>query len=85
MTRPPSGAPPPLSARLAGAEVPLLPLADEIAARYFAEFPDDFERYGEAARAWEIHDTLYCLRWACLDVVELADILREAASSVPRG
>jgi hypothetical protein len=79
MTRPPTGAPPPTAAKLAGAEVPLEPLAEEIATRYFAEFPDDFDRYGEAARAWEIHDTLYCLQWAFLDVEELADIMREVA------
>lgn len=76
---PPSGAPAPTSARLAGRPIALLPLAEEVAARYFGEFPDDFERYGEAAREWEIHDTSYCLEWAILDVEGLADLEREVA------
>ncbi len=78
-TAPPSGAPAPTSARLAGRTIALLPLAEEVADRYFAEFPDDLERYGEAARPWEIHDTSYMLQWAVLDVEGLADIEREIA------
>jgi MFS family permease len=53
------------------------PLAEAVADRYFAEFPDDLERYGEAARAWEIHDTCYCLQWAVLDTEGFADLERE--------
>jgi hypothetical protein len=68
MTRPPSGSPPPTTARFAGETIALTPLAEAVAERYFAEFPGDVERYGDAARAWEVHDTLYCLNWALLDV-----------------
>jgi hypothetical protein len=76
---PPSGAAPPERATLAGREVALVPLAEAVADRYFAEFPEDLERYGDAARAWEIHDTQYCLQWAILDVEESASLEREIA------
>ena len=58
---PPSGWPPPTIATLAGREIALQPLAEAIADRYFEAFPEDAERYGKAARPWEIHDTLYSL------------------------
>jgi len=74
---PPSGWPPPTVAVLAGRQVELVPLAERVADRYFEEFPEDAERYGAAARAWEIHDTLHCLRWAILDVEGLASLGRE--------
>jgi hypothetical protein len=64
---PPSGYPPPTTATLAGAQVALMPLAALIADRYFDEFPEDATRYGDAAREWEIHDTLHTLYWAILD------------------
>ena len=83
---PPSGWSAPTTATLAGDHLALGPLAESIADRYFEEFPDDLERYGEAARAWELHDTSHCLRWAVLDVEGivslpeqidwLADVLR---------
>jgi len=76
---PPSGAAPPATARLGGREVALVPLAEAVADRYFAEFPEDVERYGEAARAWEVHDTQYCLQWAILDVEGSASLDREIA------
>jgi hypothetical protein len=68
MTRPPGGSPPPTTATFGGETIALTPLAEAVAERYFAEFPGDLERYGDAARAWEVHDTLYCLNWALLDV-----------------
>ena len=71
---PPSGWPAPVTATLAGRPVALTALAEEVSARYFQEFPEDLERYGEAARAWEIHDTAHCLNWAVLDVEELASL-----------
>ena len=76
---PPSGWPAPTSARLADREISLEPLAEAVADRYFDEFPEDRSRYGEAARAWEIHDTLHCLQWAVLDVAGSVSIEREIA------
>ena len=76
---PPSGAAPPASATLAGRDVALVPLAEAVADRYFAEFPEDLERYGDAAWPWEVHDTQYCLQWAILDVEGSASLDREIA------
>jgi hypothetical protein len=78
-TRPPSGHPPPTEAALDGRGVELVPLAEEIADRYFARFPEDVERYGDAARPWELHDTQHLLNWAFLDVAGFADLARETA------
>ena len=76
---PPSGWPAPTTATLAGRQIPLLSLAEAIADRYFDEFPEDLSRYGDAARPWEIHDTLHCLNWAMLDVEHAASLEREIA------
>lgn len=86
MTRRPSGSPPPTSVTVGDRRIELAPLLEAIADRYFAEFPSDLERYGEAARDWELHDTAHCINWAALDVrgfasldrniIWLADILR---------
>src|ERR1700754_4304257 len=78
-TRPPSGWPPPTSAPHGAGTVALVPLAQEIADRYFARFPEDLERYGEAARPWELHDTQHLLNWAFLDVAGLADLGSQTA------
>jgi hypothetical protein len=74
---PPSGWPAPTSAKLAGEDLLLAPLAQSVADRYFQEFPEDRERYGDAAHAWEIHDTCYCLQWAVLDAEGSAVLERE--------
>ena len=66
--RPPSGAPPPTSVRVADAEIALRPLADEVCRRYRDEHPDERRRYGEAGHAWCVHDTLYVLAWAADDL-----------------
>jgi hypothetical protein len=71
--------PAPTNASLGGRRIALLPLAEAVADRYFDEFPEDLERYGDAARAWEIHDTSHCLQWALLDAEGLADLKREVA------
>src|SRR3954447_17687432 len=76
---PPSGSPAPSSVELAGRDIALAPLAQSVAERYFHEFPEDLDRYGDAARAWEVHDTSHCLQWAVLDVEGLGDIEREVA------
>jgi len=76
---PPSGWPAPTTATLAGRQIALEPLAEVVADRYFDEFPEDRSRYGEAARAWEVHDTLHCLQWAVLDVAGFVSLEREIA------
>jgi hypothetical protein len=76
---PPSGWPAPATATLAGRPIGLAPLAEATADRYFGEFPEDLERYGEAARAWEVHDTAHCLHWAVLDVEHRASLKTEIA------
>src|SRR3954451_25161881 len=76
---PPSGFPPPGSATLGGRRIVLAPLAEAIADRYFAEFPEDLERYGDAALPLEPHDRSYCRQWALLDADGLADLRREIA------
>jgi hypothetical protein len=65
VTEPPSGYPPPVSAQLHnGPTLELRVLAQEICARYRAEFPDEEERYGDAGMAWCIHDNQHILNWA---------------------
>jgi hypothetical protein len=75
----PSGSPPPAAATLTGRRVALEPLAEAVADRYFSEFPEDLERYGDAARPWELHDTAYCLQWAILDVEGVESLERQVA------
>jgi hypothetical protein len=75
----PGGTPAPESALLAGRRIELRPLAEAVADRYFAEFPEDAERYGDAARPWELHDTAYTLQWAMLDVDGVGSLQREVA------
>jgi hypothetical protein len=42
----------------------LAPLAHEVSRRFLAEFPDELERYGNAARDWCVHDNQWLLDWA---------------------
>jgi hypothetical protein len=76
VTRRPSGSPPPTAVTLGERKIELAPLLEAIADRYFAEFPGDLERYGTAARDWELHDTAHCLNWAALDVRGFASLDR---------
>jgi hypothetical protein len=52
----------------AGDELDLEALARAVCARYYAQFTDEEERYGEAGRAWCVHDNQHLLNWAALDV-----------------
>ena len=79
MTRPPGGMPPPTTVELDGVTIELTPLAEAVAERYFAEFPEDLERYGDAGRQWEIHDTQHLLSWAIGDVEGFVDLDKQAA------
>jgi len=74
---PPSGWQPPAEAELDGRPIALPPIAAEIADRYFADYPDDLERYGDVARAWEVHDTQYLLAWALGDVAGYVELERQ--------
>ncbi len=71
---PPSGWPPPDTAQLAGTTLDLHALAEHVAERYFERYPEDLDRYGDAARAWECHDTQHLLNWAVGDVEGWADL-----------
>lgn len=95
--RPPQGGtPPPDTAELpAGTTLFLAPLAHEIARRYFEEFPDDVDRYGDTGFAWCVHDTQYLLSWLAQDarhgggifesqLVWLADLVAARAYPVER-
>jgi hypothetical protein len=77
VTRPPSGMAPPTRAELEGAEIDLVPLAQEICTRYRAEFPDEQERYGDAGMAWCLHDNQHILNWAVGARNGLVDMERE--------
>ena len=79
MTRRPSGSPPPTAVTLDERRIELAPLLETIADRYFAEFPGDLERYGTAAREWELHDTAHCINWAALDVKGFTSLDRNIA------
>jgi hypothetical protein len=49
--------------------------AERLAAdRYFDRFPEALERYGDAGRAWELHDTQHLLHWAIADVEGFVDM-----------
>jgi len=78
-TAPPGGWPPPATARLAGTALALEPLATAVADRYFERYPEDLERYGDAARAWEVHDTQHLLNWAVGDVEGHVDLERQVS------
>lgn len=74
---PPGGWPPPAEARLDGRTVPLVPLAEAVTERYFERYPEDLERYGEAGRDWERHDTQHLLNWAIGDAEGFVDLERQ--------
>jgi len=78
-TAPPSGWPPPTEAQLGATRIELEPLAAVISDRYFERFPEDLERYGDAGRQWEIHDTQHLLNWAIGDVEGFVDLDKQAA------
>ena len=76
-TAPPGGWPPPDTATLDGEPVQLAPLAAEVGESYFEVHPEDLERYGDAAREWEQHDTQHLLNWAIGDVEGHVDLERQ--------
>jgi hypothetical protein len=77
--RRPSGTLPPASARIGGRVTALPPLADAIASRYRAEFPDEIERYGDEGYEWCLHDNQWLLSWAVSDVLGGLDLCEQVA------
>ena len=75
--RPPEGgtAPPQDATFDDRVRVALRPLAEQICARYRAEFEDEAERYGDAGIAWCIHDNQHILNWAFLSIPDDEAIL----------
>ena len=73
--RPPSGgmAPPTATKLPDGSELDLVALARQIADAHLARHPDEVERYGEAVRAWCIHDNQHLLNWAAMDLAGAVD------------
>lgn len=73
--RPPSGgmAPPATATLPDGTQLDLLPLAREVAAEHLLRHPDELDRYGDAARAWCVHDNQHLLNWAALDLAGVVD------------
>ena len=66
---PPGGMAPPRTVDgPAGEALDLEALARTICARYYEEFTDEDERYGDAGREWCVHDNQHLLNWAALDV-----------------
>jgi hypothetical protein len=63
---------------LDGERLDLEALAAQVSDRYFERFPEDLERYGEVARAWELHDTQHLLSWAVGDAEGFVDLERQA-------
>ncbi len=45
-----------------------LPMAEQICAAYYAEFPDHIERFGERGRAFCAHDNAYLIAWLVDDL-----------------
>jgi len=62
-----------------GTPLDLRALAQEVCRRYQAEYPDEEERYGDAGRAWCVHDNQYLLHWALLDVEGTTSLDRQVA------
>ncbi len=73
--RRPGGAAPPVEVMApGGGSVDVRVLAEEVARRYFAEVPEDRDRYGDLAVAWCVHDNQHILQWALLDAQRLTSL-----------
>ena len=71
---PPGGNLPPATATLHGQQLDLLALATEVSDRFFAEFPGDYELYGDVGVQWCRHDNQWVLLWAAYDLSGAADL-----------
>ena len=78
--RRPGGAAPPVDVMTpGGGSVDVRVLAEEVARRYFAELPEDRDRYGDVADEWCVHDNQHILQWALLDVQNLTSLHDQVA------
>jgi hypothetical protein len=57
-----------------GEPLDLEALARTVCARYYEEFDDEDESYGEAGRQWCVHDNQHLLNWAALEVQGVAQL-----------
>jgi hypothetical protein len=74
LRRPSGGMAPPTTATLPdGTPLDLIPLARVIADEHLARHPEEVERYGDAVRAWCVHDNQHLLNWAALDLAGAVD------------
>jgi hypothetical protein len=79
-TAPPTGMNPPRRAEgPGGVDLDLVALAGEVCTRYYEEFSDEDDRYGEAGRAWCQHDNQHLLNWAADAVQGYVDLDREVS------
>ena len=62
-----------------GETLRLVALAEEVADRFLAEYPDEALRHGERGHEWCIHDNHYLLAWAVDDLAGLGLIKRQVA------
>lgn len=77
MTAPPSGMPPPTTARFGDRDVDLVAIAARICERYREAYPDEEGRYGDAGMAWCRHDNQHILNWAIGAATGLVGLDRE--------
>jgi hypothetical protein len=57
----------PQRVEVAGETIRLVGVAEEVADRFLAEFPDELDRHGKRGHEWCIHDNHYLLAWAAAD------------------
>jgi hypothetical protein len=75
----PSGHLPPDAIVVGGERVDLTALAEAVTERFFAEFPDEHDRYGDAGREWCRHDTQWVYVWAAGELARTIDIVAQTA------
>ncbi len=81
MTARPSGAAAPANARLSvGTVLPLAELPLDVCARFYARYPEEFERSGATGTEWCRHDNQYLLAWAIQDARDDTVVLAEQAA-----
>jgi hypothetical protein len=79
---PPSGMAPPQEVPAPGGDgrvLDLVALAQGVCSRYYEEFTDEDERYGEAGRLWCVHDNQHLLQWAALEVAGSVELNGQVA------